>query len=618
MINRKHPDPQDWFDGNIRIQEKQIGIRRWENREGSWIPPSSVEDYLGNYVFTFYALFDNKCVYCEQILGSGNKGVIARFRPPEGATQSRSATGSSSHYGWLVWDWKNLYLTCTDCSRNKGNQFPVEGRRAALGIHDDDLKNAEHPLLLNPCDMRRNPLHHLLFKSDGTVVWRQGSIYGESTVRILDLNRQNLIDARQSASAELQDKLTKALSITESLDRNATTKAVEELEVFCDNTAPFAGMKRQILQGLLEGERKNASVELRGKLRRGAWERFYKWLCTEVEPPPIAPILSREISEDGTHFSYGHALIIGVGSYHISSLSVPTTANDAQQIAALLRNRQVAAYPPTQVQVLSGKEATRDGILAALDRLEIRLRNANRPTVVLHFAGHGKQIGDQFYLLPYDYDPTTPQYNAIDALTFRTKVQSIAMHAQKLLVLLNCCHAGGFGDNVLDENTMEGDTPPREFYLSLVEGSGQVLISSSRPEQKSSAESKSRPSLTSFGAQFANALSGNAPGSGQTIGVLGLFAYLSTSVPLDAKHITYRGQPLEQNPLLWAQKVDGDFPIAIRPAKKLSATLSANQQHVDDLLKRLAEIETELAKYNTITAAPSELLNERNILLRHI
>jgi hypothetical protein len=70
-------------------------------------------------------------------------------------------------------------------------------------------------------------------------------------------------------------------------------------------------------------------------------------------------------------FSAGHALLIGVGSYshHDAVTNLPNTAEDVRQLAAILIDPHYCGYPPEQVTVLHDDQATRDGVLAALDHL---------------------------------------------------------------------------------------------------------------------------------------------------------------------------------------------------------------------------------------------------------
>src|SRR5262249_7513518 len=150
--------------------------------------------------------------------------------------------------------------------------------------------------------------------------------------------------------------------------------------------------------------------------------------------------------------------------------------------------------------------------------------SAPQATAVVFFAGHGKQGDTEFYLLPHDYTPNDVAGTAISAAEFHEKIAAIQQRAQKLIVLLNCCHSGGVGDRVLDDTTAEvsGDTPPVDFYQPLVSGGGQVVISAARPWQKAGAMASATPQHTLFGARLLDALRGEVPGNDPGIGVFEL------------------------------------------------------------------------------------------------
>jgi hypothetical protein len=300
--------------------------------------------------------------------------------------------------------------------------------------------------------------------------------------------------------------------------------------------------------------------------------------------PAMRPALPATLSADGAHFSYGHALLIGVGAYQHGDLSVDTTSADAVALAELLRNPQVAG--------------------------------ASQATAVVFFAGHGKAYRQGYYLLPHDYTSTDVAASAISAAEFHQKIDAIRRSAQKLIVLLNCCHSGGVGDAVLDDTTGEstGDTPPADFYQPLVAGGGQVVISAARPWQKAGAASSAAPEHTVFGARLLDALRGHAPGEGAGIGVFELFSYLSAQVPADARQITYKNAPLAQEPLLYAHQLDQNIAVALRPGWQ-GGTLS---EDLNELIRQFAEAEVALAGYEREDAAPAELLQRRAALLERL
>ena len=325
--------------------------------------------------------------------------------------------------------------------------------------------------------------------------------------------------------------------------------------------------------------------------------------------------LPSTLSADGVHFTYGHALLIGVGTYQDARLSVGggTTANDVRALDALLRDPQRAAFPAHQVQLLVDAKATRNTILDNLEALANRLAGAPDATALIFFAGHGEVVGTSYGLLPYDADLSNLAETTLTAELFHRRIAKIRAVARRLVVVLNCCHAGGVGDAVLDGATglLSGTAPPPEFYRPLAVGSGQVVISSSRPSQKSGARSSKHPTQTTFGAHLLDALQGSAPGDGAGIGVFELFTYLRAHVPGDAATIAYRGLPLTQEPLFYASQLDDNIAVALRPAGALGAL------GIDTaLITRLIDLELRLEAEPG--AASAALVAERDALLTRI
>ncbi|MCU0571346.1 MAG: caspase family protein [Oculatellaceae cyanobacterium Prado106] len=176
-------------------------------------------------------------------------------------------------------------------------------------------------------------------------------------------------------------------------------------------------------------------------------------------------------------FTQGYACVIGVGA------DLPNTVQDAEGIAAILSDPERCAYPVEQVQLLTGQQAKRENILAALDRLA----NSTKAdaTVVIYFSGHGYQFksdfADVYYLMPYGYDLQKLKSTAISGSEFATRLKAIP--AQKLLVLLDCCHAGGLSD--LKNLTMEATKSPLppEAQALFSQGQGRVMIASSKEDE---------------------------------------------------------------------------------------------------------------------------------------
>lgn len=145
--------------------------------------------------------FAGKCCYCESPLGAATEGEIELFRPR--IVDDPGPSARKELYWYLAQDWRNLYLACPSCNRNKAGRFPVQGGvRAQEGMPYSQVVNIERPLLLDPCDVYDDPDAHLMFLDDGSVAGRTER--GRATVEILALNRRALVETRASEALQFQ------------------------------------------------------------------------------------------------------------------------------------------------------------------------------------------------------------------------------------------------------------------------------------------------------------------------------------------------------------------------------------------------------------------------------
>jgi hypothetical protein len=173
----------------------------------------------------------------------------------------------------------------------------------------------------------------------------------------------------------------------------------------------------------------------------------------------------------GQLFAGGHAVVIGVGA------DLPVTVQDAAAVAAQLTAPEWCGYPPEQVRLLTGEGARRGEILAAL----AWLANTAGPdaTSIVYFSGHGLMQPD-FYLAPFGFDGRNLADTAISGEEFTESLRAI--HTQKLLVLLDCCHAGGQAE----AKGLPGQAAlPEGVLRELGRSSGRVVIAASRRDEVS-------------------------------------------------------------------------------------------------------------------------------------
>lgn len=140
------------------------------------------------------SIYHNKCAYCE----AEHPLEIEHYRP------KGKVSGDNEHNGyfWLTYEWSNLLLACSGCNSGedaKGTKFPLAmgGKRIyspqkdpSQWVSNSETFLNEKPLLLNP--EIDTPEDHLEFLFNGAVKELNGSIRGEKTISICNLNRERL------------------------------------------------------------------------------------------------------------------------------------------------------------------------------------------------------------------------------------------------------------------------------------------------------------------------------------------------------------------------------------------------------------------------------------------
>ncbi|NTW00478.1 MAG: response regulator [Oscillochloris sp.] len=200
-----------------------------------------------------------------------------------------------------------------------------------------------------------------------------------------------------------------------------------------------------------------------------------------VEQPQIEAAVTHVSGSNGSsttaksistpRFSQGYALLIGVGG------DLPNTVYDAQALAELLTDPQRCAYPLDQVTLLTGAQATRAAILNGLDRLAEVAQHDPTAVITVYFSGHG-MLSPESFLLAHGYQVRSLATTAVAGAEFTARLRAI--NARRLLVLLDCCHAGGMAE-VKGVGIQPMALPPELNVLE--QGSGRVVIASSRRDE---------------------------------------------------------------------------------------------------------------------------------------
>ena len=252
-----------------------------------------------------------------------------------------------------------------------------------------------------------------------------------------------------------------------------------------------------------------------------------------------------------------HALVIGVSQYrHIRPLP---HAADAVDLAAILRDPSACGYDAARVMLLEDAAATRAAILGGLDHLAEHADATS--TVLLYFSGHGgRPTGrDDSYLMPCDGRGGSPdefEATAISSKLLGTKLA--ALRAERLTVILDCCHAAGLAHprDIADPWLSDLDDGA---LGALARGRGRVVMAASRGDGAAYIVAGARHGL--FTEHLLAGLRGAAGGSDGFVRVLDLYHHIQRSVV---------ARDPSQRPVLKTELED-NYPLATFPVDARAA-----------------------------------------------
>lgn len=261
-------------------------------------------------------------------------------------------------------------------------------------------------------------------------------------------------------------------------------------------------------------------------------------------------------------FENGYALSIGIGSYqHVPQANIPISVADATAVSNLLRDQNLCGYLPEHVTLLHDAQTSRAGILTALDELAGQTTPEN--TVILYYCGHGDYGEDgNYYLTTYDTQVANGKIAAGSGFSNAELLQKLrAIPAKRLLLLFNACHSGelsphlGFGPAATSFGSLSLPQPTAEALLST--GEGRIIITASRPDQKSWVGSGQ---LTIFTQALVTGLSGQGYVANNRgyVSAYGLYEHLYFAVKETAQEQGYT-----QEPELTVLKGVGPFPVSL-------------------------------------------------------
>jgi uncharacterized protein (TIGR02646 family) len=193
----------------------------------------------------------HKCCYCEHICQL-NFHDLEHYRPKASA---KRGPGLPTHgYWWLAWTWANLLFACPGCNRSgKNDDFPLAAGSTAL-VPEQMPPGREAPHLLDPA--AEDPIPHIQFRpvrKNGNRQWipfaRNGSLRGDTTIRVLKLDRPDLLDLYETHA---NDNVLPALAAVQTTIAGGVPAAVrsvwaERVLPLLEPTRPYVALSFDII-----------------------------------------------------------------------------------------------------------------------------------------------------------------------------------------------------------------------------------------------------------------------------------------------------------------------------------------------------------------------------------
>lgn len=239
------------------------------------------------------------------------------------------------------------------------------------------------------------------------------------------------------------------------------------------------------------------------------------------------------------------ALFIGIDCYAspmVSNLSC--SVRDARALYGLFSD----TFGSSNAKLLVDEGATR---AAAIDAIKTLHRSDPDDIVVIAFSGHGS---DSHHLITYDADPLILDNSAI-ALDELTDLFT-QIPARNLLLILDCCFAGGAGAKVFHPPIATRSFSSAQSSLEKISGRGRLIFSAAGAEQEAIEDRRRGHGIFTFYVLEAFRGAPEIVKAGR-IPILALTNFVITSVVSAAAQVRHKQEPALRG------SVDGEliFPV---------------------------------------------------------
>jgi WD40 repeat protein len=180
-----------------------------------------------------------------------------------------------------------------------------------------------------------------------------------------------------------------------------------------------------------------------------------------------------------------HLVVVGINEYEDRGFDLQFARPDAEAVARFFEGGGSRLFASVDSIKLLDKQATKDGIKRALDHVARTARPED--VVVIHLAGHGVGLGQQFYFLSRDMRRDADEEAAVRRYGIPASELGEALRrtrALKQVVILDTCQSGAALPIISKAVMFRGLGPAEDKALKmLARAEGFFLVAASTKQQ---------------------------------------------------------------------------------------------------------------------------------------
>jgi hypothetical protein len=219
-----------------------------------------------------------------------------------------------------------------------------------------------------------------------------------------------------------------------------------------------------------------------------------------------------------------HVLTIGINTYKQADLALTYAVPDANAVAQRLAATSGGVFREVVEIPVRDADATAQGIERAFARLKQVQPN---DAVVVFLAGHGYNVGKEWYFLPVDISTTAGVASIPGQGVPASRIDKwlSEVPAQRILMLIDACRSGAALDPLVD-------TFDRKALSNMADGLGMHVLAATQRNQDAIEFERLGHGAFTFG--LLRGLDGEAVGAGAAISARALMQFAEDRVPLIA------------------------------------------------------------------------------------